>query len=62
MGEKHLEVIVLLLADAADVDVRAHLHNNRMTWWEGEETQITHSSIQQEIPRPAPEIWKQMTI
>lgn len=34
MGEKHLKVIVLLLAEAADVDVWAHLHNNRMPWWE----------------------------
>lgn len=31
MGEKDVEIIVVLLAEAADVDIWANLHHNRMS-------------------------------
>lgn len=31
MGEKDLEIIILLLAEAADVNIWAHLHHNRVS-------------------------------
>lgn len=41
MGEKDLKIIILLLAEAADVDIWAHLHHYRVSCsdFRGQKTQ-----------------------